>query len=253
VALDTIETGGLYVGQPPMASGTMPEGRWNQTFAFKALRNISEFTGGVSSIAEPGMKALDRISDVTSATYLLGYYPTNAKWDGSYRKVEVKVARRGVTVLYRHGYYSSKDMLAFNRRDFITKDRLRAAAGFRREINDIRVKANAGLSRATNGQGDELSVSLTIDPSKLALTFANGVHTGRITIGLFLFNEGGDAIGSGTQELDLKLTEADYKAITAKGIAHSITAPAASGVRRVRVVVYDFKADLIGSVDVFVT
>ncbi len=37
---------------------------------------------------------MDRIDDVTRATYLLGYYPTNANWDGTYRKVEVKVTAR---------------------------------------------------------------------------------------------------------------------------------------------------------------
>ena len=121
VAIDTIETGGIYVGQPGDAAGLMPEGRWNQTFAFKTLRNVSEFTGGVSSIAEDGVKAMDRINDVTRATYLLGYYPTNAKWDGTYRKVEIKVSRPGVTVLTASGYYGRKDLFAFNRRDFITQ------------------------------------------------------------------------------------------------------------------------------------
>jgi VWFA-related protein len=252
VALDTIETGGIYVGQPANAAGLMPEGRWNQTFAFKTLRNISEFTGGVSSIAEPGVKAMDRINDVTRATYLLGYYPTNPKWDGTYRKVEVKVARPGVTVLYRHGYYGRKDLLAFNRRDFITNDRVRAAAGFRRTLDDIKIKLGAGLSRASSGQGYELSVSLNIDPSKLAFTFVEGVHKGRITVGLFFFNESGNMIGSGTQNADIALKDADFKAIVASGIPYKLTIPMDPGVRRVRAVVYDFKADLIGSADQFV-
>jgi hypothetical protein len=230
----------------------MPEGRWNQTFAFKTLRNISEFTGGVSSIAEDGMKAMDRIDDVTRATYLLGYYPTNPRWDGSYRKVEIKTSRPGVTVLYRQGYYGRKEMFAFNRRDFITNDRIRAAAGFRREINDIKIKLGAGLSRASRGQGYEVTVTLNIDPSKLAFTFVEGVHTGRITIGLFFFNESGNMIGSGSQNADLKLDDKDFKAIVAKGIPYKVIVPIDPGVRRVRAVVYDFKADLIGSADQFV-
>jgi VWFA-related protein len=252
VAIDTIETGGLYVGQPGNDAGTMPEGRWNQTFAFKTLRNVSEFTGGVSSIAESGVKAMDRINDVTRATYLLGYYPTNPKWDGSYRKVEIKVSRPGVTVLYRRGYYGRKDMFAFNRRDFITNDRVRAAARFRREITDIKVKLEAGLSRARSGQGYEIGVSLNIDPAKLAFTFVEGVHSGRITIALFFYNESGNMIGSGTQNADVALKDEDYKSVLAKGIPYKVTIPIDPGVRRVRAVVYDFKADLIGSRDQFV-
>ena len=149
VAIDTIETGGIYVGQPGNAAGLMPEGRWNQTFAFKALRNISEFTGGVSSIAEDGVKAMDRINDVTRATYLLGYYPTNANWDGNYRKVQIKTSRPGVTVLYRQGYYGRKEMFAFNRRDFITNA---AHPGGRRfpaddQRHQAQVRRQAGAAR----------------------------------------------------------------------------------------------------------
>jgi hypothetical protein len=252
VAIDTIETGGIYVGQPPLAAGLMPEGRWNQTFAFKALRNISEFTGGVSSIAEDGAKAMNRINDVTRATYLLGYYPTNANWDGTYRKVQIKTSRPGVTVLYRQGYYGRKEMFAFNRREFITNQRIQTAAGFRRTIGDIHLKFDAKLSRAQGGQGYELGVSLSIDPSKLAFTFVEGVHNGRITIALYCFDERGNLIVMGNQTADLKLKDGDYKTILAKGIPYAVTVPIDPGVRRVRVVVYDFKADLIGSADQFV-
>ena len=252
VAIDTIETGGIYVGQPGNAAGLMPEGRWTQTFAFKTLRNVAEFTGGVSSIAEDGMKAMDRINDVTRATYLLGYYPTNTNWDSKYRKVQIKTSRPGVTVLYRQGYYGRKEMFAFNRREFISNQRIEAAAGFRRTISDIHLKFDAKLSRAQGGQGYELNVSLNIDPSKLAFTFLEGVHNGRITIAMYCFNESGNLIVTGQQTADLKLKDEDYKAILTKGIPYAVTVPIDPGVRRVRAVVYDFKADLVGSADQFV-
>ncbi len=252
VAIDTIETGGIYVGQPGNAAGLMPEGRWTQTFAFKTLRNIAEFTGGVSSIAEDGIKAMDRINEVTRATYLLGYYPTNANWDGKYRKVQIKTSRPGVTVLYRQGYYGRRDLFGFNRREFISNQRIQAAAGFRRTISDIRLKFTAKLSSAPSGQGYELSASLDIDPSKLAFTFVEGVHKGRITIALYCFGEGGNLLAAGQQTADLELKDADYKAILAKGVPYAVTVPIEPGVRRVRAVVYDFKADLIGSSDQFV-
>jgi VWFA-related protein len=252
VALDTIETGGIYVAQPGNEAGVMPDGLWNQTSAFKTLRNISEFTGGVSSIAENGMKAMERIDDVTRATYLLGYYPTNARWDGSYRKVQLRTSRPGVTVLYRQGYYGRTEILSFNRRDFITNDRVSAAAGFRREITDIKVKLDAGLARAEGGQGYVLNVSLNVDPSSLAFTFVEGVHKGRITVGLFFFNESGRTMGGGAQHAELELNDADFKSILSKGIPYKMTVPIDPGVRRIRAVVYDFKADLVGSRDTFV-
>jgi VWFA-related protein len=248
VAIDTVETGGIYIGQSGGEVG-QADGRLNQTFAFRTLRTIAELTGGVSSITEPGMTAMDRINDVTRAGYLLGYYPSNANWNGTYRKVTVKVTRPGVNVYYRHGYFSRKEMPAFSRREFVTADRIRAAASFRREIKDIRLKVDASLSRAKDGPGYEISVDVNIDPSKLALTFVEGVHVGRISIAVFCWDEKGNALGNSLQTADLKLKDEDYKKILSAGIPYRTRFPVNPGVRSVRVVVYDFKADLIGSAD----
>jgi VWFA-related protein len=246
VAIDTIETGGIYVGQP---GGEAAEGRWTQTFAFATLRNIAELTGGVSSIAEPGAAAMSRIDDVTRAGYLLGYYPSNSNWNGAYRKVSVRVSRPGVNVYYRHGYYSRKEIENFARRDFISADRIRAAASFRREIKDIRLKVDASFARAKDGPGYEMSVAVNIDPEKLAFTFVEGVHIGRISIAVFCFDEKGNAIGNSMQTADLKLKDENFQKIMNAGIPYKVSFLVNPGVRRVRVVVYDFKADLIGSAD----
>ena len=247
VAIDTIETGGLYVGQT--GGSAVQEGSWNQTFAFKTLRTIADLTGGVSSIAESGTTAMDRLNEVTRSGYLLGYYPTNAIWDGSYRKVEVKVARSGVNVYYRHGYYSRQELTSFNRRDFVASDRLRAAASFRREIKDIKLKVDASMIRADDGKGYQISVDANIDPSKLAFTFDEGVHIGRISIAVFCWDEKQNGVGSSMQTADLRLRDEDFKKIMASGIPYRVKFPVNAGTRSVRVVVYDSKADLIGSAD----
>jgi VWFA-related protein len=246
VAIDTIETGGIYVGQP---GGEAAEGRWTQTFAFATLRSVAELTGGVSSIAESGATAMSRIDDVTRGGYLLGYYPSNSNWNGTYRKVSVRVSRPGVNVYYRHGYYSRKEIENFARRDFISADRIRAAASFRREIRDIRLKVDASFAKAKDGPGYEMSVAVNIDPEKLAFTFVEGVHIGRISIAVFCFDEKGNAIGNSVQTADLKLKDENFRKIMNAGIPYKVRFPVNPGVRRVRVVVYDFKADLIGSAD----
>jgi len=247
VVIDTVETGGLYVGQT--GGDASNPGQWNQIFAFKTLRTIAELTGGVSSIAESGTTAVERINDVTRAGYLLGYSSTNAAWGGEYRKVTVKVSRPGVNVYYRHGYYGRKDLAPFNRREFVTDARVRAAGAFRREIEDIRVKAKASLARAADGQGAEITVSATIEPSKLAFTFVEGVHTGRITIAVFCFDEKGSGLENRMQSADLKLKDENFKKILSAGIPYGIRFPVPPNVQRVRVVVYDPKADLVGSSD----
>jgi len=49
---------------------------------------------------------LGRIGRESRSYYLLGYAPTNRAPDGRFRKIAVKVARSGVTVRARRGYYA---------------------------------------------------------------------------------------------------------------------------------------------------
>ena len=49
----------------------------------------------------PGLK---RIADESRVYYLLGYHPTNAAHDGTFRKIEVEVSGKGLDVRARKGY-----------------------------------------------------------------------------------------------------------------------------------------------------
>jgi VWFA-related protein len=51
-------------------------------------------------------KGIQRIADESRSYYLLGYNPTNTTPDGRFRKIEVKVARKGLRVRARKGYYA---------------------------------------------------------------------------------------------------------------------------------------------------
>jgi VWFA-related protein len=51
-------------------------------------------------------KAFDEISEELRSQYVIGYYPTNDKRDGTFRKIRVDIARPDVKVLARKGYYA---------------------------------------------------------------------------------------------------------------------------------------------------
>jgi VWFA-related protein len=51
-------------------------------------------------------KGIQRIADESRSYYLLGYNPSNTAADGRFRKIEVKVARKGLKVRARKGYYA---------------------------------------------------------------------------------------------------------------------------------------------------
>jgi VWFA-related protein len=70
-----------------------------------SMRTLADGTDGLAVMGSNDLdKGLRQISDDLSSYYLLGYYSTNAKTDGGYRTLKVRVKRPGVAVRSRRGY-----------------------------------------------------------------------------------------------------------------------------------------------------
>jgi len=68
-------------------------------------RTLAENTDGVAVVDTNDLRSgLKRVMDDQSAYYLLGYYSTNAKPDGKYHKLQVKMKQPGITMKARRGY-----------------------------------------------------------------------------------------------------------------------------------------------------
>jgi VWFA-related protein len=255
VVIDTFETGGLYVGQAPGATAGAPNpGQWSQFFAFASLRTIAELTGGRSSVTEWGRAAVDRIDDSTRAGYLLGYYPARMTWDGRYRKIAVQVARRDVTLLYRHGYEATDQLMPFDRRAFVTFNRIMSAALYPEELRDLRLKAGARLvearadAAATQGaEGRLLQVEVTIDAGRVSFAVEDGTHRALLDIAILVLDSDSRVKDERRQTIDLNLQDDAYARCRRDGIPYSVRLPAARGACDVKVIVYDYAADVLGS------
>ena len=68
--------------------------------------SLAADTGGFSVRDNDLALGLERIERESTSYYLLGYKPTNTRADGRFRKIGVKVARDGVRVGARRGYYA---------------------------------------------------------------------------------------------------------------------------------------------------
>jgi VWFA-related protein len=76
---------------------------------FSAAKKLAEETGGRAIDVHSSkdlLKAFDEISEELRTEYSLGYYPTNTKLDGTYRKVRVEVSNKDDKALTRKGYYA---------------------------------------------------------------------------------------------------------------------------------------------------
>ena len=73
---------------------------------FTSFLEISRATGGISESTQNPVWALQKAAESADRYYLLYYKPENYKPDGSFKKIEVKLKKRGLSVLYRQGYYA---------------------------------------------------------------------------------------------------------------------------------------------------
>ncbi len=71
------------------------------------LRELAESTGGVliANTNDLG-RGLDRVTSDLASYYEIAYAPKSGEADGSFRKIEVKVARKGIDVTSRSGYFA---------------------------------------------------------------------------------------------------------------------------------------------------
>jgi len=239
VSIHTLQVGGLLAPEP----GKEIEATLQQAMSFKSLRLIASLTGGLSTIAEPSQPALERIDEVTRSSYLLGYRSSNAAWDGRDRTITVSVNRPDVTVLFRQGYTRNSEVLGFDRRGFVTSDRLLAAGNFRREVSDIKVRASLSL------RSGSLAVEGKIDLARVKLDIVEGARVGRLNVGVFCFSDIMEPVGSHADKIEVNLTEDQYKLALKDGLPYLIQFPMIRSTKHIRFAVYDYRSDLIGRDD----
>jgi VWFA-related protein len=79
---------------------------------YGAAKQLADETGGRAIDVHNEkdlLGAFDEISDELRSEYSLGYYPTNSKLDGTYRKIRVEVSNKDDKVLARKGYYAKQE------------------------------------------------------------------------------------------------------------------------------------------------
>jgi VWFA-related protein len=73
------------------------------------LRVLADDTGGVPIVGTNDLAGgLDRIVKLSSAYYVLGYDSSNAKPDGRFHRIDVRVSRPGARVVSRKGFVQSR-------------------------------------------------------------------------------------------------------------------------------------------------
>jgi len=84
----------------------------NLSSSQETLTTLAADTGGTAFQDTNDLAPVfDRVVNDTQSYYILGYYSSNAKEDGKFRKIRLEVRRPDVKVQHRPGYFASKQFL----------------------------------------------------------------------------------------------------------------------------------------------
>jgi VWFA-related protein len=211
-------------------------------------RGLAEDTGGFSVADGNDLgDGLLRIGREARSYYLLGYAPTNRKADGRFRAIEVKVAREGVRLRARRGYYApggdEKRPPPAEGRDAAIQRALDSPfdlAGVPlRAIADVLGPAEPGKAR----------VRVTVEADVRSLAFVDKGGTARDTLELLLLVAREDT-GEFTrfdQQFELSLRPETRARYERDGFPIHREMPLAPGRHQARIVVRDRNGGAVGS------
>jgi VWFA-related protein len=238
---DAIESAGA-----PDMTGARDDLRRSQD----SLIVASEQTGGFAIIDRNDLNAsFERIVQDNSSYYLLGYYSTNEKRDGKFRKVEVKVARPGLRVQSRNGYTAAKGKPAS------PTDKMSAqmAPEIRDALANPMPTSGVGLTISAapfSGPGSKSSVALIveIDPRALKFVERNGAFHEGLELNVLAFDQAGNMQDGGQSKAPMELSARTAEVVKAIGfrLMRRLTLP--PGRYLIRVAARESNGGAIGTV-----
>jgi VWFA-related protein len=248
IVLDIIHTGGV-----PAFQG-WSRGELNNPvitapaffFGAASSERVAELTGGQFLGTRYARETFAKVDQATRFGYLLGYAPANPALDDRFRKVTVKVNRPDVTVLFRHGYHAQEDLPPLDLPALLKATRRASAASYDRESHDIKLDATASLLPRL-GLVREIRVDVTIDASRIGFTLKDGQRTGGLDITIYCGDAKQTVVGQARGALDLALNDDAYQRALTDGIKYTARVPVTAAAKYVKVIVYDFGADLTGT------
>jgi VWFA-related protein len=206
------------------------------------MREIAMETGGRAYVNQNDIKSgvADALAD-SSATYTLGYYPENKKWDNKYRIIKVKLNRPDFQLHHRRGYYAFDPTQVKDRKaDQEVSEALRASIPATLVIFSARAK--------TNDKG-KLHVDFLVDPTSLSSGEASG-GAKKLNVSLYaaVFSAEGKMIANRSLKVDQEFKADTYQQVRQHGMLVPMDldiAPAAN--TQLRLAVRDERTGFIGT------
>lgn len=181
-----------------------------------SLRVLSNETGGFAVVNRNDMAtAFERVVADNSAYYLLGYYSSNEKRDGRFRKIEVKVTRPGLSVRSRKGYVAARGR-ADTKDDGRTAPELRAALSSPLPTSALPLALAAAVFKGGDGKG-AVVISTLMAARDLELVEKDGTFNNNLEVVVTAADYGGKSFPGDRATLTLALKPDSVQRLRAGG------------------------------------
>ncbi len=244
VTVNTLDIRGLYTTIPGGDASHRVEAAGENMSAFLAgdvLQEIAAGTGGAFFHNDNGLKeGLNLLAARPEYVYVLGFSPTNLKFDGSYHELKVKVKNsRDLTLQVRKGYWAPNHAVDAAEQ---ARDEIREAVFSRDEIQDIPLDVQTELFQPSDEKA-ELTVVGHLDIGALRFQRDEERNEPRnndtLTVVSGLFDPDGNYVAGIQRVMKMHLRDQTLAALQTSGITIKESFHVAPGRYVVRVVVRD--------------
>lgn len=204
------------------------------------MREVAAQTGGKAYINQNEIK--DGITLAVSdekASYTLGYYSENKKWDGKFRTLKVKLDQGDTQLRYRKGYYAidpGQDKKANYEQDVAAALELGAPA-----------TQVSFMAQAKPTDPGKIRVIFLVDAHTLSAEDAGGAKKMNVSLYATLYSPTGKNLGTRSIKVDRSFDAATYQQLLDKGMMVPIDMEMPAGTQDLRLAVLDNKTGFIGT------
>lgn len=212
-----------------------------------AMVRIADGTGGRPLYNTNDMAAsIRKAVDDSRVSYLLGYYPTNDKWDGRFRELSIKLARPGVHLRYKTGYYAVPANPENDKRnELLTADAIRSPL----QMIDLGLEVHADAV-SSSAVERELKVDVRVDPFAMRFMKDGDRWTDGIEVVWVGLTPDGRILSRDKDSIDLHPEQSGYDEIQHAGLSFTEHIHVGNDSTELRLIVRDRNTGSIGSVNI---
>ncbi len=259
LAIYPVDPRGLVAGAPGTAD-------WNDLYSTQGtMKELASATGGQAFVNTNDLARVMRAAaDDSQASYTLGFYPHDIRWDNQYHALKVKVSQPGAHLRYRQGYFATREAAKtaqtaktvdpvdtlFNQALYSPLDS--PALGLRVTLEKVTHKTDTrrvlGTDKVVPYHKDRALLGINVDAH--GLTLPGGSDGGSVQLAMVLAQTGpdGKVLDAARYDLKMRVAAGGAQRLMGQGLRIMKSVDLVPGATSLELVVRDPGSGALGSV-----